>query len=77
MLTSTNQNLDANNKNLKFLVRSALAFGVLPKTSEAEINLLVTKRTLSSQEWLLVAVLRDAIEDGRVLIQDTQNSSIC
>jgi hypothetical protein len=77
MLTSTNDNLNTNKNSIKLLVRSALAFGVLSTTAEAQINLLVTKGTLSSQEWLLVAVLRDAIQDGRVHLEDTPSYSNC
>ncbi len=61
--------------NIQFLVRSALAFGVLSPTAEAQINRLVTKGTLSSQEWMLVAVLRDAIEEGRVRVENTDSAA--
>ena len=71
MLPSITNDVETKTKSIKFLVRTALAFGVLSAAAEAQINRLVIKGTLSNQDWLLMSALRDAIKEGRVNRENT------
>jgi hypothetical protein len=66
MLTSTSNSPENKTNSIQVLARPALAFGVLSSAAEAQIDSLVAKGGLSSQDCLLVAVLKDAIKEGRV-----------
>jgi hypothetical protein len=55
---------------VRSLGRAALAFGLLTPAAEAEINRSLAKEELSSYDLLVLAVLKDALQEGRVRRQN-------
>ncbi len=51
---------------LESCIRKSLAFGKLSSSTEAQINALVLEGQLSSRDYTLLAILRDALQDGAV-----------
>jgi hypothetical protein len=68
MMSFTNQRsaLLEEKRSIEFYIRYALAFGELSTQAEAEIHRLATQGEASPRECTLLAVLRDAIQDGCV-----------
>ena len=65
---STTTHPEQKSNNIQRLTRTALAFGVLSTNAEEQINSLIAKGGLSRHDCLLVAVLKDAIKEGRVCL---------
>jgi hypothetical protein len=60
--TDTNNYIEMNN--IEAYVRNALTFKELSPGAEAQINQLKASGNLSVRELTLLAILRDAIQDG-------------
>ncbi|MBW4518383.1 MAG: hypothetical protein KME16_01450 [Scytolyngbya sp. HA4215-MV1] len=64
--TNSSTPLIPNTERIEVHVRSALAFGKISASTEVEIDQLAKQGKLSSHEAILLAVLRDAIQDGSI-----------
>ena len=73
MLNTTN--CPETKTNIQRLARAALAFGVLSANAQEQINSLIAKGELSRHDCLLVAVLKDAIKEGRVCLNNSAHQS--
>ena len=72
---SPTTNYPENRTNIRRLTRAALAFGVLSANAEEQINNLIARGGLSNHDCLLVAVLKDAIKEGQVCLNNSANQS--